>query len=91
MKSAYELAMERLEKESPTTKLSDQQRQQLAEIDQLFKARIAEKEINLGNRLAAARQQGNFGEIAELEQQLQREVERLQQKAEDEKDRIRRE
>ncbi len=33
MKSAYELAMERLEKGAPTIKLTDDQKAQIAEID----------------------------------------------------------
>jgi DUF4097 and DUF4098 domain-containing protein YvlB len=41
MKSAYELAMERLEKKAPSVSLTDEQKQQIAEIDSTFKARIA--------------------------------------------------
>ena len=33
MKSAYELAMERLEKKAPSTKLTDKQKADIAEID----------------------------------------------------------
>jgi RPA family protein len=33
MKSAYELAMERLEKKAPSLALTDEQKQQIAEID----------------------------------------------------------
>ena len=43
MKSAYELAMERLEKKAPSVALTDEQKQQIAEIDSTFKARIAER------------------------------------------------
>ena len=45
MKSAYELAMERLEKSAPTVTLTDEQKAQIAEIDSTYKARIAEKEL----------------------------------------------
>jgi hypothetical protein len=42
MKSAYELAMERLSKTSPTAKLSDKQKKQIAELESKYKAKIAE-------------------------------------------------
>ena len=45
MKSAYELAMERLEKESPTHKLSEQQKNEIAEIDSVTRSKIAEREV----------------------------------------------
>jgi len=44
MKSAYELAMERLEKKAPSLALTDEQKQQIGEIDSTFKARIAEQD-----------------------------------------------
>ena len=42
MKSAFELAMSRLEKESPTQKLTDEQKAKLAEVDSEINAKIAE-------------------------------------------------
>ena len=45
MKSAYELAMERLQKQQPSIVLTDEQKKELAEIDATFKAKIAEKGI----------------------------------------------
>jgi len=43
MKSAYELAMERLQKGSPTMTLTPEQKAELAEIDSSFNAKIAER------------------------------------------------
>ena len=54
MKSAYELAMERLEKKAPSLALTDEQKQQMAEIDSTFKARIAEKELFLKDQIGKA-------------------------------------
>ena len=55
MKSAYEKAMERLEQESgPTKKLSDEQRDALAEIDRKFDAQIAEQKLHYEGKIAAA-------------------------------------
>ena len=42
MKSAYQLAMERLEKSSPSMKLSEGKKRELADIESTYKARIAE-------------------------------------------------
>ena len=63
MKSAYELAMERLEKSAPTLTLTDEQKQQIAEIESNFKARMAEKELFLKGQIAKARASGNAGRI----------------------------
>ncbi len=41
MKSAYELAMERLKKAAPTVKLSAAQKKDLAELDSQYTAKIA--------------------------------------------------
>ncbi len=54
MKSAYELAMERLEKQSPAVKVTDEQRQALAEIDATYKAKIAEREVFLASQITKA-------------------------------------
>jgi len=46
MKSAYELAMERLNKASPAEKpLTAEKKARLAEIDRLYKGKLAEREI----------------------------------------------
>jgi hypothetical protein len=46
MKSAYERAMERFGQEK-ITKLSDEQKQKLAELEKLYQAKIAERELLL--------------------------------------------
>lgn len=90
MKSAYELAMERLEKAAPSVKVSDAQRTEIAELDSMYKSKIAEKEVFLGGELAKARAQGDFEAIEGLSLQLQREVRRLQAECEEKKERVRR-
>ena len=52
MKTAYQLAMERLNKNSPTVKLSDAQKKELAELDSKYAAKIAEREIALNGEVA---------------------------------------
>ncbi len=70
MKSAYELAMERLEKSAPTITLTEEQKAQIAEIDSLYKARIAEKELFLKGKIEEAGLKGTFEELEQLEKQL---------------------
>ena len=47
MKSAYELAMERLEKQSPSHQLTDRQKSEISEIESVAKAKIAEQAIEV--------------------------------------------
>ncbi len=90
MKSAYELAMERLEKAAPTVKLTDAQRAEIAELEALYKAKIAEREVYLGDEMAKARGKGEFGEAETMQVQLHNDVRRLQAECDEKKDRVRR-
>lgn len=90
MKSAYELAMERLEKQSPSSKLTDDQRAQLADIDSLYKSKMAEKELLLADQIRQERAAGKPGEVEKLEQQLSSELRRLTEERESKKENIRR-
>ena len=78
MKSAYELAMERLEKASPSISLSEDQKKEIAEVDSSYRAKIAEKEIFLKDQIRNARNAGNSEEAESLEKQLASEIRRLQ-------------
>jgi len=89
MKSAYELAMERLAKNQPVVTLTDDQKKQLAEIDSQFKARIAERELFLKGEIAKAQAAGKFEELESLEKQLTSEVRRLQEDWERKKEKLR--
>jgi hypothetical protein len=87
MKSAYELAMGRLEKTTPAVSLSDAQKFRLAEVDREIDAKIAEKKIFLEDQLAKA----DFHEQDEIRRQLASELARLEEKREREKNKIREE
>jgi len=89
MKSAYELAMERLEKKAPTIALTDEQKQQIGEIDSTFKARIAERELFLKDQIRKAQETGNLEEAESLQKQLTIEIRRLQEDAEAKKEKLR--
>lgn len=89
MKSAYELAMERLAKNQPIVSLSDEQKKQLAEIDATFKAKIAEREVFLKDEIGKAQTAGKFDEAETLEKQLVSEVRRLNDDCETKKEKLR--
>jgi hypothetical protein len=87
MKSAFELAMSRLEKESPTQKLTDDQKSRLAEIDAEINAKIAERKLFLEGEIRKTA--GDPMAESELRKQLSMEIARLEEKRESEKDKIR--
>jgi hypothetical protein len=89
MKSAYELAMERLQRQSPTVKLTDDQKRQLAELDAEYKAKVADREIFLQGQLAKAVDAGDAEALQQLERQLVSERQKLQAELDEKKDRIR--
>ena len=89
MKSAYELAMERLEKNKPSVSLTQEQKEQIAEIDSTYRAKIAEKELFLRDQIHKAGSSGNFDEVEALEKQLVAEVRRLNQDSEEKKEKMR--
>jgi len=89
MKSAYELAMERLQKGSPTITLTPEQKAELAEIDSSFNAKIAERKIFLTDQITKTTAAGKFDDVESLEKQLMADVRRLQEDCEQKKERLR--
>ena len=90
MKTAYELAMERLQKTAPVVKLTDGQKKQLAELDSKYAAKIAGREISLKDEIAKAAAAGDAEKVEALQQQLVKERKSLQAGLEGEKEQIRR-
>src|SRR5213593_789197 len=89
MKSAYELAMERLEKSSPSLSLTEDQKKEIAEVDSVYRAKIAEKELFLKGQIRKAQGAGKFDEAESLEKQLASEIRRLQEECEAKKEKLR--
>jgi hypothetical protein len=89
MKTAYELAMERLNKVSPSIKLTAGQKRQLAELDSTYAAKIAGREITLEGEIQKAAAQGDYESRQKLEQQLVNERRSLQSELEEKKQKIR--
>ncbi len=87
MKSAYELAMERLNKSAPTVKLTAAQKTQIAEIESQIAAKIAGREIAMQSEIAKAG--GNYEKAEELRQQLAQDKKKFQAELEEEKKSIR--
>jgi hypothetical protein len=81
MKSAYELAMERLAADSgPAKSLTDEQRERIAAIDKKYDAKVAEEKLGAETRAAAAGfeeakqiRDGLTSALASLEEQRERE------------------
>ena len=89
MKSAYELAMERLQKTAPSLSLTEEQKKELAELDSKYRAKIAEKELFLKDQIRKAQIDGKVDDIDCLQKQLASEVARLQQEWEAAKEKLR--
>ncbi|MGH8047304.1 MAG: hypothetical protein ACREKL_08655 [Chthoniobacterales bacterium] len=85
MKSAYEIAMSRLEAKEPTVKLTAAQRAELAELDSLYESRIAERRVFLEGEIRKA----DAVEAEDLRRQLTSEVARLEEEREEKKSRVR--
>lgn len=81
--------MERLEKQAPAVKVTEEQKAQLAEIDGLYRAKIAEREVFLKDQIAKAQAAGKFEEVTELADELSRDVRRLQNECEAKKEKVR--
>ena len=89
MKSAYELAMERLEAASPGVELTPEQKTRIAELESKCKADIAAKELLLRGEMAKAQASGQSDELAKLQRQLSDEIRRLEEKRDREKEAVR--
>ncbi len=89
MKSAYELAMERLSKTDPTVKLTAEQKKTISEIDSVYSARIAEREIFLKGEIGKSAAKGDFGAVEQLQRQLVSERKKLQMEKEEKKEQAR--
>ncbi|HTT58160.1 MAG TPA: hypothetical protein VMF63_13690 [Opitutaceae bacterium] len=92
MKSAYELAMERLRASDPDAgrPLTPAQKARLAEIDRVYQGRIAEREIFLRKLLEDTTAAGKDEEAEKIRRQLADERVRLAEERDTEKEQVRR-
>ena len=89
MKSAYELAMEKLQKESPDQTLSEDKKAELAELDNLYKSKFAEREVFLGGKIAEAEAIGDLEALEQLQRELASDKKTLEAELGEKKDTIR--
>ena len=87
MKSAYEIAMERLNKTMPTVKLSAAQKKELAKLETQYAAKIAAREIALKGEMANVAD--DVEKESALRDQLATDRKKLQAELEDKKERVR--
>ena len=88
MKSAYELAMEKFGDE-PVSQLSGEQKKKIAEIDRKYKSKIAEAEVMNQDKLKKCL--GDPNVVEQLRKDLAVETASFREKAEREKEGIRKE
>ena len=91
MKSAYELAMERLNKTAPSVKFTEQQKAQLADLESQCVAKIAERELLLKGEMAKAAERGDQEALQQLEKQLASDRKTLRAQFEEKKEKVRNE
>jgi hypothetical protein len=91
MKSAYELAMERLNAAEPARSkpLTGAQKTALAGIDARYKAKVAEREMFLRKALEEVLERGETEEAERIRAQMTSERARLEEEREAEKERVR--
>jgi len=81
--------MERLEKESPTQELTEEQKAKLSELSKVYEAKIADKELFLNGEIAKAEAAGEFEQIEQLTKQLASERKVLEEELEQKKNEVR--
>ncbi|MDG2212657.1 MAG: hypothetical protein P8M70_02410 [Verrucomicrobiota bacterium] len=89
MKSAYELAMEKLQKQAPDQSLSDEKKSELAELDNLYKSKLAEREVFLGGKITEASAAGDFEVLEQLQRELASDRKTLESELEEKKEEVR--
>jgi hypothetical protein len=91
MKSAYELAMERLSKSDPSSSrpVTAEQRARLAELDRVYQGKIAEREIFLRQQLDQALAGRDADAVDKIRKQISSEKARLEEDRESEKEQVR--
>jgi hypothetical protein len=89
MKTAYELAMERLCKSAPTVALTPEQKAEIADLESQCAAKLTERELLLKGEISKAAERGEEEAIAQLEKQLLSDRKSLRADFEEKKERVR--
>lgn len=91
MKSAYELAMERLNATDPNENvpLTDEQKEELADLDNKYAAKIAERKISLEKRITDVGAKGDFQAVLASQEELRKDIRQIESDKKAAKDRVR--
>jgi hypothetical protein len=89
MKTAYELAMERLAKSAPPVKLTAAQKKEIAELESKCAAKIAERELFIRGEIVKAVDKGDAEAVEQLEKQLVSDRKSLHADLEEKKEKVR--
>jgi hypothetical protein len=91
IKSALDLAMERLAKQSGAApkKMSAEQKAKLAELDKVYTAKIADLEITRQPKITETRFYGDLETAKKLEDELRAEIQKLRKELEEKKEAVR--
>lgn len=90
LKSAVELALEKLDRElGASIPLSDQARQKIGEIRAKYQSKIAQEEITAQEKIRAALRQGDYATVEQVQARLAEEKRRLEEACEKEVAKVR--
>ena len=89
IKSALEIAMEKVDGGTSPASLTEDQKERIAEVERTAAARIAELDIMTSQRLTEARAAGDEEGAGRMEKERAAETARIREKAERDKERIR--
>ncbi|PYL39465.1 MAG: hypothetical protein DMF36_05450, partial [Verrucomicrobia bacterium] len=76
-------------KAAPSISLTEDQKNEIAEVDSVYRAKIAEREVFLKDQIRKAQIAGNLEEAQSLEKQLASEMRQLQEECEAKKEKLR--
>lgn len=82
LKSAYELAMEKLRSKGEEQKLTEDQKAEIAEVRSRFQAKLAELEIRQQGEVQELQLKGDFENLQKREQEYVRDRERIREEME---------
>ncbi|HEY6166658.1 MAG TPA: hypothetical protein VI454_01370 [Verrucomicrobiae bacterium] len=89
MKSAYELAMERLSKQAPSVKLTAAQKQEIAELEKVCKAKVAGYELAKTDEMNKAAEKMDFEAMQKAEERFNAEKRKLEADLEEKREAVR--
>jgi len=89
MKTAYELAMERLSKSTPVVTLTAEQKAEIADLESQCAAKIAERELLLKDEITKAVDKGDDEAVGQLEKQLVSDRKSLRAEFDEKKEKVR--